>query len=83
MTSVTAPASSGVLEDLTWRGLIADSTDLGALRSALDDGPITLYCGFDPTAPSLHVGTCSRCSRCVGSRTPVIGRWRWSVARPG
>jgi tyrosyl-tRNA synthetase len=56
MTSVTVPASSGVLEDLTWRGLIADSTDLGALRSALDDGPLTLYCGVDPTGPSLHLG---------------------------
>jgi tyrosyl-tRNA synthetase len=44
------------LDDLTWRGLIAVSTDLGALRTALDDGPITLYCGFDPTAPSLHLG---------------------------
>jgi tyrosyl-tRNA synthetase len=44
------------LDDLAWRGLIAVSTDLGALRTALDDGPITLYCGFDPTAPSLHLG---------------------------
>ncbi len=41
------------LDDLTWRGLIAVSTDLGALRAALDDGPITLYCGFDPTAAEL------------------------------
>jgi tyrosyl-tRNA synthetase len=44
------------LDDLAWRGLIAVSTDLGALRTALDEGPITLYCGFDPTAPSLHLG---------------------------
>jgi tyrosyl-tRNA synthetase len=44
------------LDDLVWRGLIAVSTDLGALRTALDGGPITLYCGFDPTAPSLHLG---------------------------
>ncbi len=44
------------LDDLTWRGLIAVSTDLGALRAALDEGPITLYCGFDPTAASLHLG---------------------------
>ncbi len=44
------------LDDLAWRGLIAVSTDLGALRAALDEGPITLYCGFDPTAPSLHLG---------------------------
>jgi tyrosyl-tRNA synthetase len=48
--------TSHFLDDLSWRGLIAVSTDLGALRAALDDGPITLYCGFDPTAPSLHLG---------------------------
>jgi tyrosyl-tRNA synthetase len=48
--------TSHILDDLAWRGLIAVSTDLGALRTALDEGPITLYCGFDPTAPSLHVG---------------------------
>ncbi|MBX6372514.1 MAG: tyrosine--tRNA ligase [Acidothermus sp.] len=45
-----------LLDDLAWRGLIAQSTDLEALRAALDAGPLTLYCGFDPTAPSLHVG---------------------------
>ena len=44
------------LDDLQWRGLIAQATDLGALRKALDSGPLTLYCGFDPTAQSLHVG---------------------------
>jgi tyrosyl-tRNA synthetase len=45
-----------VLDDLQWRGLIALSTDLDALRAELARGPITYYCGFDPTAPSLHVG---------------------------
>jgi len=45
-----------VLDDLQWRGLIALSTDLDALRAEMTKGPITLYCGFDPTAPSLHVG---------------------------
>ncbi|HEX6919913.1 MAG TPA: tyrosine--tRNA ligase [Actinomycetes bacterium] len=45
-----------ILDDLLWRGLIAQSTDLGALREALDSGPVTYYCGFDPTAPSLHLG---------------------------
>ncbi|HQR81232.1 MAG TPA: tyrosine--tRNA ligase [Actinomycetota bacterium] len=44
-----------LLSDLEARGLIASSTDLGALAEALEGG-ITLYCGFDPTAPSLHVG---------------------------
>jgi tyrosyl-tRNA synthetase len=45
-----------VLDDLQWRGLIALSTDLDALRAEMARGPITYYCGFDPTAPSLHVG---------------------------
>ena len=47
---------ASVLDDLAWRGLIAHSTDLDALRAELAEGPITLYCGFDPTAASLHVG---------------------------
>ena len=45
-----------VIDDLQWRGLIALSTDLDALRKDLAAGPITYYCGFDPTAPSLHFG---------------------------
>ncbi|MDP9844732.1 tyrosine--tRNA ligase [Streptosporangium lutulentum] len=45
-----------ILDDLAWRGLIAQSTDIDALRAAMAEGPITVYCGFDPTAPSLHVG---------------------------
>ncbi len=47
---------ASVLDELQWRGLIASSTDLDALRADLAAGPITLYCGFDPTAASLHVG---------------------------
>lgn len=45
-----------VLDELQWRGLVAQSTDEAALRAALAEGPITYYCGFDPTAPSLHHG---------------------------
>ncbi|SDU66780.1 tyrosine--tRNA ligase [Jiangella alkaliphila] len=45
-----------ILDELHWRGLIALSTDEQALRSALAAGPVTYYCGFDPTAPSLHIG---------------------------
>jgi tyrosyl-tRNA synthetase len=45
-----------IIDELSWRGLIAQSTDLDALRGATEAGPITLYCGFDPTAPSLHLG---------------------------
>ncbi len=45
-----------MIDDLQARGLIAHSTDLDALRAQMDAGPITYYVGFDPTAPSLHVG---------------------------
>ena len=45
-----------IIDDLTWRGLIALSTDLEELRKAFDAGPVTLYIGFDPTAPGLHIG---------------------------
>ncbi|WP_114905955.1 tyrosine--tRNA ligase [Ornithinimicrobium murale] len=47
---------SDIFEELQWRGLVAQTTDETALREALADGPITVYCGFDPTAPSLHFG---------------------------
>ena len=45
-----------LIEDLKWRDLIADCTDLAGLADRLKAGPLTLYCGFDPTADSLHVG---------------------------
>ena len=48
--------SEHILDELSWRGLIAQSTDLDTLRQDLSGGPLTLYCGFDPTAPSLHAG---------------------------
>ena len=46
-----------LLDDLEWRGLIAHSTDLDALREALGQGSVRFYVGFDPTAPSLHMGS--------------------------
>jgi tyrosyl-tRNA synthetase len=45
-----------IVDELRWRGLIAISTDEDALRKAFADGPVTVYVGFDPTAPSLHLG---------------------------
>jgi tyrosyl-tRNA synthetase len=48
--------STDVLDELEWRGLVAQSTDPDALRRALAEDVLTLYCGFDPTAPSLHAG---------------------------
>ncbi|RDH75459.1 tyrosine--tRNA ligase [Mycolicibacterium moriokaense] len=49
-------ATSNVLDELEWRGLIAQSTDQEALAELLAAGPVTVYSGFDPTAPSLHAG---------------------------
>jgi tyrosyl-tRNA synthetase len=45
-----------ILDELEWRGLIAQSTDRDPLRRDLAEGVLTLYAGFDPTAPSLHAG---------------------------
>ncbi len=60
IVSATPPANDptfeNVWDELVWRGLVHVSTDPEALRAALGDGPITYYCGFDPTAPSLHLG---------------------------
>lgn len=47
---------AGIFEELQWRGLIALSTDEQKLREALNTSSISFYCGFDPTAPSLHLG---------------------------
>ncbi|HNZ77268.1 MAG TPA: tyrosine--tRNA ligase [Bacilli bacterium] len=46
-----------LLQDLKWRGLIYDVIDEEALDKRLQEGPISLYCGFDPTADSLHIGS--------------------------
>ena len=75
-----------LLDDLEWRGLIADSTDRDALREALAAGSVKFYIGFDPTAPSLHMGnlvqivTAMRLQRAghtpyalVGGATGMIG----------
>jgi tyrosyl-tRNA synthetase len=48
--------TSALVEDLKWRGLLAQTTDEAALLKDLNAGPVTFYVGFDPTAPSLHVG---------------------------
>ena len=45
-----------LVEDLRWRDSIAQSTDIEALTTEMEKGPISLYLGFDPTAPSLHIG---------------------------
>jgi tyrosyl-tRNA synthetase len=50
------PTFADVWDELTWRGLVHVSTDESALKELLAGDPITYYCGFDPTAPSLHLG---------------------------
>ena len=58
--SATVPANDptfdNVWDEIVWRGLVHVSTDQEALRELLGGPPITFYCGFDPTAPSLHLG---------------------------
>ncbi|WP_194408857.1 tyrosine--tRNA ligase [Microbacterium cremeum] len=60
VVSATRPANDptfdNVWDELVWRGLVHVSTDQEALRALLAGDPITYYCGFDPTAPSLHLG---------------------------
>ncbi len=53
---MTVSLTTDVFEELRWRGLVAISTDEAALASALRSGPVPFYVGFDPSAPSLHMG---------------------------
>jgi tyrosyl-tRNA synthetase len=50
------PSFENVWDEILWRGLVHVSTDQDALRALLGGDPLTFYCGFDPTAPSLHLG---------------------------
>lgn len=50
------PSFDDVWDEMQWRGLVHVSTDADALKTLLAGAPITYYCGFDPTAPSLHLG---------------------------
>jgi tyrosyl-tRNA synthetase len=58
-----------ILDELLWRGLLADCTDPVELAKRISRGPLTLYCGFDPTADSLH----------VGSLVPLLGLRRFQI----
>lgn len=70
-----------VLDELEWRGLISQSTDRNRLAEALNGDPISYYCGFDPTAASLHIGNLCSSSTCVTFRRGHI-RLPWSAAPP-
>src|SRR5512140_3660616 len=48
--------SKSIYDEVQWRGLLNDATEPDKLQERLATGPITLYCGFDPSAESLHVG---------------------------
>ena len=68
-----------ILDELQWRGLVALSTDEAALREASRAGPVTFYCGFDPTAPSLHMGNLVQLltmRAAAGRRPPSAGTGR-------
>jgi tyrosyl-tRNA synthetase len=91
---VTGSIDPTLLDDLVWRGMIAHATDLGALREALTVGSVRFYVGFDPTAPSLHMGnllqliTARRLQNAghtpyilVGGATGMIGDPRESAER--
>ena len=56
LTPANDPTFDNVWDEIVWRGLVHVSTDQEALRALLGSGSITYYCGFDPTAPSLHLG---------------------------
>ncbi|WP_237111563.1 tyrosine--tRNA ligase [Nocardioides sp. WS12] len=88
------PVDPTLLDDLAWRGLLAESTDRDALGAALAEGSVRYYVGFDPTAPSLHMGnlvqivTAMRLQRAghtpfalVGGATGMIGDPRDSGER--
>ena len=88
------PIDTTLLDDLDWRGLVAHSTDRDALSEALGSGSVRYYVGFDPTAPSLHMGnllqivTAMRLQRAghtpyvlVGGATGLIGDPRDSGER--
>lgn len=69
-----------IIDELQWRGLINQSTDLDALREACEE-PITLYCGFDPTGDSLHAGHLVPMICCVASKKLATTRLLWPVAQ--
>ena len=50
------PSFANIWQELKWRGLVHVSTDEAELEKLLAGDPVTYYCGFDPTAPSLHMG---------------------------
>ena len=71
---VTDLNNDDIIEELSWRGLLAISTDLDELRKAVSSGPVTIYCGFDPTAPGLHIGNLVQLL--------TIRRWQLAGHRP-
>jgi len=80
--------TTDIIDELSWRGLLAISTDLDDLRKALDTGPVTFYGGFDPTAPGLHIGnlvlllTMRRLQQAGHRPIGLVGGGDWADRRP-
>ena len=73
---------TSIIQDLQSRGLIAQTTDIEALDALLNEQKISLYCGFDPTADSLHIGHLLPVLACAVSNRRGIRRLLWWAARP-
>ena len=71
----------GAFEELTWRGLVQQTTaeNFGEVLAK----PLTIYVGFDPSAPSLHAGNLVPLMMMTHLRRPDTRSRRWSAARPG
>ncbi len=77
------PTFASVWDELRWRGLVHVSTDETALKEALDGEPVTYYCGFDPTAPSLHCGNLLQLLTMRRLQLAGTSRSRSSAGPPG
>ncbi|KAK7890886.1 hypothetical protein WMY93_022849 [Mugilogobius chulae] len=81
-SSRSCSSGGSLLSHLHKRGVIQNSFPEDAAQDALPElvrsAPQSVYCGFDPTADSLHVGTCSPSSACCTSEAPGITSWLYS-----
>ena len=77
MSEINLANQTDLLEDLEYRGLVHQITNRDNLIEKLQKERVVLYCGFDPTADSLHIGSCFRSYVCAAFKRQVIFRWHW------